>query len=304
MRMTRISFLFCLFLTCMFFPSSLTAQEISFTFNPPDSTRATEYTTKVEDEKAAFGETSSKCNLRSSLLFEKSDTNIIITSILHDIECIRDGEIDTENEFSAMQNVPFVMIIDSKLRLDSLANYEEMRDSMITKDPYGAAEYMPETFDYEPVIINASRVWKNHIADFHGKTAEIGDTWTIVDTINNLNFTEIVEKTITFTELIEYNDVGCVVIEFEHLSELRFTEYYEEAMGKLYLESEEPTEYFELLGSSIKTTGKWIIDPATMLYYYEHTEDNETLKMNMYGGMEISVQSTTVTETRTRYQTE
>ncbi len=280
------------------------AQEISFTFNPPDSTRATEYTTKIEDGKAAFGETSSKCNLHSSLLLEKSNANFVITSILHDIECIRDGEIDTENEFSAMQNVPFVMIIDSNFRLDSLANYEEMRDSMITKDPYGTAEYMPETFDYEPVIINASRIWKKHIADFHGKTAEIGDTWTIVDTINNLNFTEIVEKTITFTELIEYNGIECVVIEFEHLSELHFTEYYEEAMGKLYLESEEPTEYFELLGSTIKSTGKWIIDPATMLYYYEHTEDNETLKMNMYGGMEVSVQTKTVTETRTKYETE
>jgi hypothetical protein len=304
MRMTLLRLIIIVLFIVAAHVETTSAQEISFTFNPPDSTRAIEYTTKIEDEKAAFGETSSRCNLRSSLLFEQSDTNFVITSVLLDIECIRDGEIDTQNEFSAMQNVPFVMIIDSNLRLDSLANYEEIRDSMITKDPYGTAEYMPETFDYEPLIINASRVWKNHIGDFHGKSAEIGDTWTVVDTINNLNFTEIVEKTITFKELIEYNGIECVVIEFEHLSKLHFTEYYEEAMGRLYLESEEPTEYFELLGSTIKTTGKWIIDPSTLLYYYEHTEDNETLKMNMYGGMEISVQTRTIAETRTKYETQ
>jgi hypothetical protein len=93
------------------------------------------------------------------------------------------------------------------------------------------------------------------------------------------------------------------VIEFEYSTDLEFTDYYEEALGKMLFESEEPTEYSELLDGAARVKGKSILDPATMLYYYEHEERTETVQIKVYGGMEVSIQTETISETRTKYET-
>ncbi len=283
-------------------PNEAPAQGITFTFNPPDSAAGTEYISEIETTTFMFEEETTRTNAQASFLFEKTDTAYILTSILEQSQSLRNGEEVENYEFDALVGLPFILLLDTDGRLDSIIGYEAIRDSITKKDPTGYSQYAPESHEYEPYFINVSRTWKNHIGDFHGKTAEIGDTWNITDTVSNIEYTEINSKTITFTELIEYNETECVLIKFEHSIDLEFTDYYEEALGKMLFESEEPTEYFELLGGTASMKGKWILDPATMLYYYEHEERTETVQIKVYGGMEVSIQTETISETRTKYE--
>ncbi|NIP43901.1 MAG: hypothetical protein GWO41_00985, partial [candidate division Zixibacteria bacterium] len=126
-------------------PNEAPAQGITFTFNPPDSAAGTEYISEIETTTFMFEEETTRTNAQASFLFEKTDTAYILTSILEQSQSLRNGEEVENYEFDALVGLPFILLLDTDGRLDSIIGYEAIRDSITKKDPTGYSQYAPES---------------------------------------------------------------------------------------------------------------------------------------------------------------
>jgi hypothetical protein len=285
-------------------PVIAVAQSVTFTFNPPDSTRSTIFATTNETEIAMMNETNKRRIDHYEELYVKTDSNFTVTGTLLTTDSYDDEVDESRTDIAFMIGMPLTYVIDSEGRLDSLVGYERWQQAIFEHNEDGFAMDMPHYFDYEPFFIRITTDWKNQVGDFVGKTFEIGDTIYVTDTVTNIEGTSIIEKKVWFAEMTDYDGARCVVIEYEHSIDMTYSEIYKDALRESFSDPE--SDYgdpdFEILDDHTDVKGKQIMDPATMLIYYSYEESAETMQIQMFGGLNFAAQTYTVEESKSEYE--
>ncbi len=284
-------------------PVIAAAQSVTFTFNPPDSTRARVFLTTNESAIAMMDKTEKKRIDHLEELYLKTDSNFIIKGTLLTTDSYYD-EMDTHTtNLSCLIGIPLAYVVDLDGRLDSLDGFQRWQEAFLYGNQDGFAMDMPHYFDYEPFFIRISTDWKNQVGDFVGKTFEIGDTLYITDTVTNIEGTSIIAKKVWFAEMTDYDGFNCVVIEYEHSIDKVYSEIYEDAIRESFSDPE--LDYldsdFKVLDDHSEVQGKIIMDPSTMLIFYTYEESMGTLQIRMYGGLNFAAQTNTIEEVKSEY---
>lgn len=284
-------------------PAFVIAQEITFTFNPPDSTTSNVFVTNEETHKIIMEESKTNRVDQYEELYLKTDSGFSVTGTLLSTVAFENGEKQEANILSPFVGVPLKYIVDPYGSLDSIVGYPVLQDSLTIGSMADFAEDMPHYYDYEPYFIRVATDWQYQLRDFAGRTFRIGDTLRIVDTVNNIEGTIYITKKVWLAEMTAYDGVDCVVIEYVHSIDMDYSEMYTDAISTYYTDPDYSflNSDFEVLGDHTDTKGQQIMDPSTMLIYYTREEKTETLQVGMYGGLEMATQVHTIHEAKTVY---
>ncbi len=304
MKISHLNYpgLIALILFCI--PAFVIAQEITFTFNPPDSTESASYSTGEKIEISMGEKTVTNNTNKSNELYYKTDSNFVLSSNLISTETYIDGEKQEKSRLSSLVGMNIKYIIGFDGQLDSIEGHSACRDSILNSDFAEFADIMPNYYDYEPFFIRIASEWKSEIGNFAGKTFAIGDTLRIMDTVNNIEGTSLITQKIWFAEMREYDGVNCVVIEYENSIDLLYSEMYMDAIKVAFEDPDDPDSDigFKILSDHTEVKGKEIMDPSTMLTYYSHEESIELISMLIYGGIQMASQIHTIDESKTDYK--
>jgi hypothetical protein len=259
------------------------AKEYTFTYNPPLGLEYIE--TTVSKEKLEMNEEKYKTeetDIKARYFIEAIDSNFLITSEDMSIKYSVNGEPVDEPLIEFMENLEYQLEVDKNGQLVGIYGIEGAPDSMYSQYEPEVRELMSRFFNedfFYAVIIDD---WKKYIGNFVGKNFFLGDKWTIVDTLQLLlGPLAIIEKTVTFTEILGCDKNQCVRIEIEYSAEPDIPkEVFMEFLASLMNAGLDDSLHAEVRSLKIHGMEERIIDPITMLIYSEYEEKITEFEIN------------------------
>jgi hypothetical protein len=273
-------------------PIAAWGQQITFTYNPPDSTQSEVILTTEEKVISAMQDYTHKRIDHFREMYVKTDSNYNISRTLINSEAYFNNELQDTSNLSFLIDRPLVYIADFDGHLDSLTGYAKWQDAILSGWHKEFSEDMPHYYDYKPFFVRTLIDWNARLGNFAGRTFAIGDTIQLVDTVINLEGTSIIAKKIWFAEMLNYNGANCVKIEYEHNIDKIYSEEYTQAQNDSIAGSD--YDFPKFTSDSLKdhtiVKGRQIINPATMLIYYTNDESTTISSGVMYGGLYLATQ--------------
>ncbi|MFH1052422.1 MAG: hypothetical protein V1779_16005 [bacterium] len=262
------------------FTNTVFSQEITFVFNPPDTSyREILKTTKisfVNDEKQKEDEINVKTKIEISKKghgYELKQSPLFISSK-------RDGHDFHNPIFMFLTNIPTRGEIDSSGNLTHVIGYEHIIPRAQTELPKEVVEAMMLVANEEAMINKAKAEWNARISEFSGNTFKIGDMLSAQGKFPLPNGEVLTYfSIIQVAEIVDTLGKKCIKIIFKNSSNS------EDLASFLGYSVEDVKELFDFNANSGLTTyiklsgeGERVIDPSTMLIYYERTSRRVEMK--------------------------
>jgi len=251
--------------------NNIYSQEINFVFNPPD----TAYKEILKTTKVTYinGEKQKEDEISVTTKYEiiKVGSGYELHQLPVFINSKRDG-LDFQNPiFMFLTNIPTKGEIDANGNLKHVIGYEHIIPRAQTELPSEVVESMMLVANEQAMINKAKAEWNARISEFSGNTFQMGDMLSAQGKFPLPNG-EILTyfSIIQISNFVDFGGKRCVKIKYKNSSQ---PEDLAEFMG---YSVEEVKEIFDFDANSDLTTyiqmsgeGERIIDPETMLIYYE-----------------------------------
>jgi len=158
---------------------------------------------------------------------------------------------------------------------------EKMRESM----PPEAMQSFSSMFNEENMQKKSMDEWNERIVGIVGRKIKVGDSWVSTskydlpggNTLNSYSAFKISEK-------LEYGGHDCVKIEFIYNTDAeKLSEFVGKSVGEIIDDLGTDYEISDMNLGSITGSGERIIDPSTMLIYYEKSTRSMSMQMKAPG---------------------
>jgi hypothetical protein len=264
---------------------SLYAQEITFTFNPPDmrytEIQKTNKITKVNDKT----EKEDLIELTTDIYLKKNNNGYTLRQIPIKLNYQRNGEVFQNPIFTFLTNISTTGIIDSMGYLIHVSGYENLIPRAKETLPENIVESLILIANEEAMINKKRAEWNARISEFSGQKVFIGDMFSgegkfPLPNGEVLTFFSVIK----IDDTLEYNNKKCVRIKFKNSSEpedlASFMGYSLEETSQIFdfNKNDELTTEIKLSGD-----GERIIDPETMIIQYERTFRKVDMKSEIIG---------------------
>ncbi len=292
MKLYRIHLISAIAIFIMILSAALPAQEITFTFDPPDSGSVIINSTMIDTMTYVGGQMTSRRTYSTKVDSYKTDTNIIMVNTILNSEKYIDDQLQDESELGPVVGLQLTFYLDFDGHLDSLGGWEAYRDSILKYQSTETSQYFPQYYDYVPFFILVSTEWNNQLGVFIGRTVNIGDSLILTDTIENIDGIQYVTRKFRFTDLVDYGGLGMAGIDFEYSSDKEYSDIFADSLASFLARSFGASGSFklEILKDHIDLKGRELLQPEQMGAYYINRESLEIMTLRAYGGMDLTIQ--------------
>lgn len=247
------------------------SQEFSFTFNPPEINYKQILDTKKATIINGVEQKEDEIVIETSIGIKKTDKGYSVSTQPIKMNSKRNGKEFFNPMFFFLTNIPTVGEIDKHGSMTNVSGFE-------TLIPRAKKELPPEVIDQlilvanEESMINKTKAeWNARISDFAGQTVQLGEFFS-----GEGKFPLPNGETVTFfsavkvSDTVNVNGIQCVKIRFKNSSNpADLTKFLDKQLDEL------KTIYDFSANKEVDTKvlitgeGYRIIDPKTMLIYYE-----------------------------------
>lgn len=224
-----------------------TAETVTFRFAPPDGTTGVETVILTRTREA--GATIQRTDVQKGqarVRFDKAPDGWIMTGTPISMSVETDGKPVASPILAALQGVVATYRLDSRGNLVSIQGYEGLAEKASQGLPPEEARALAQALAPESILAREKVEWSSRIGQYTGRTFELGSAWTTEAPLALPSGGEVQVR--TRVELAERTPCGvdrsCVRLRFRYDSD----------------------------AAAISGTGERVVDPSTLLTYFERTE--------------------------------
>jgi len=273
---------------------SAIAQEVTFTFHPPDSiTYLQTVTTTKNTEMGQMGKRDEvmEAEVRVTIMQTGDGYRLIFTPL--SMSATRNGQKIDDPMLALFQNIVVEYQLDKDGKLLGISGYEKLMDVMQQLVPAEMIEKLSSVLNEETLKNRDAAEWDGQIGKFIGQTISLGDSWASVDSFPLPSGESITFYSVTrFPEQVKCGEHDCVKISFDYNSDIStLSAIVNQTVQKLMGQPADSLPATPSTGN-IVGSGERIIDPATMLIQSEYVERTLTTKMTIPGQGDIDLTQT------------
>ena len=258
----------------------------TFRFNPPDGTTfaQTVKTSKSSSMGPMMGR-SEDGELVTKYTITKTAEGYRMVGRQVSHTMTRDGNKTSNPVVDILKEVVITTNLDNDGRAVSVEGYDKFIQKMNENLPPEALQMAASMFNEEAMAKKAIAEWNGRIGDLAGRSCKVGETWTSTDEYEMPGGSPMKFYTaFKIMEKVNRNGHDCVRIEFFYNSDpAALTEFIDLTVGEIMDETDEDFEMPDINVSTISGSGERIIDPSTMLVYYEKMTRSMKMEMNIQG---------------------
>jgi len=272
----------------------LSAQEITFTFHPPDSiTFLQTLTTTKNTDMGQRGKLDEVTEVVGRLTIMKTSNGYRMTETPLSISATKNGQRVDDPTLALFENIVVEYQLDKDGNLLGISGYEKLVDVMKQLVPAEMLETLSSILNDETLRNRDAAEWNERIGDFIGKMIRLGDSWAGVDSFPLPNGETIAYYSLTrFPEQVKCGNRDCLRLQFDYNSDASaLSKLVNRDLAKLL---GQPAESLPPTSSAAKISGfgERLVDPHTMLIYSETVERTLTAKTTMPGQGDVDMTQT------------
>lgn len=272
----------------------LSAQEITFTFHPPDSITFLQIQTIVKNTDMGQMDTIDEVvELVTRMTITRTMDGYSVTATPLSITATRNGQPVDDPILALAQNIVVDYHLDKSGKLVKIGGYERLKDIMREIIPAEICEALSAVLNEEALKQRDAAEWNRRIGNFVGMRAIPGDSWAAIDSIPIPTGEHVTFYSLTrHGGQAECDNHQCVKLVFDYNSDASaLTALANDSLGGLLGRAADSfssgTSEARIVGS-----GQRLIDPSTMLIYYEVVERTLTGKMTRSDQVDADVVET------------
>ena len=246
-------------------------ESVRFRFAPADGTRFT-CTLKTLRKKSSGGRSQiDRGTTVAKVEIKKREGGYDVIETITSVEMERDGAPAPDIISKAFIGVSVTSVIDESGQLTDIQGLAAVLSGLQQSLSAKAAQALGELISEEALIQKNKAEWRGRIGDSVGKTARVGEVWKgqsdyALPTGGSITYN-------TATRFVGWEKVSgrqCLRIRYAYTSDATaLGGFLREKMDALYKRLEMENPGFDLQKANMRGAGERLIDPQTMLIYWE-----------------------------------